>query len=69
MLCVDVRQLKGGAVETDGLLAPTDPALEGLDVALRGPVQIEGTLQPTAEGNFLWRGRLRQRRHSPATVA
>ncbi len=63
MLRVDVRQLKGGAVETDGLLAPTDPALEGLDVALSGPVQIEGTLQPTAEGNFLWRGRLQ------ATVA
>ncbi|MEP6589689.1 MAG: DUF177 domain-containing protein [Gemmatimonadota bacterium] len=63
MLRVDVRQLKGGSVSTDGQLAPTDSAFDGLDVALDGPVDVEGTLHPTAEGNFLWRGRIR------ATVA
>lgn len=58
MLRVDVRQLKGGPVETDGQIAPSASALEGLDVALTGPVQVEGMLQPTSEGNFLWRGRI-----------
>ncbi|MES2123129.1 MAG: DUF177 domain-containing protein [Gemmatimonadota bacterium] len=58
MLRVDVRQLKGGPVSTDGQLAPTDSAFDGLDVALVGPVVVEGSLQATAEGGYLWRGRL-----------
>lgn len=63
MLRVDVRQLRGGPVATDGQIAPTDPALEGLETALTGPVLVEGMLQPATEGNFLWRGRIQ------ATVA
>lgn len=58
MLRVDLRQLKGGPVATDGQLVPSDSAFEGLDVALMGPVQVEGMLQATAEGNYLWRGRV-----------
>lgn len=59
MLRVDVRQLKGGPVRTDGQLAPTDPAFEGLDLAFAGPVEITGTLQPMDGGGYLWRGRIR----------
>jgi uncharacterized protein len=58
MLRVDVRQLRGGPVATDGQIAPTDPGFEGLAAALLGPVLVDGTLQPAAGENFLWRGRI-----------
>ena len=58
MLRVDVRQLRGGPVTTDGEIAPTDPVFDGLEAALQGPVFVEGTLQPATGENFLWRGRI-----------
>ena len=59
MLRVDFRELQQGPVETNGELEPGDPALDGLALALDGPVEVAGVLQATADGNYLWRGRIR----------
>jgi uncharacterized protein len=56
MLRIDLRQLQQGPAETTGALAPDDPALEGLDLALMGPVEVTGRLQATEGDNYLWRG-------------
>lgn len=58
MLRVDIRDLDRGPVETDSRLEPTDPLFEGLGLALAGPVDVSGRLQATADGEYLWRGRI-----------
>jgi uncharacterized protein len=59
MLRVDIRDLQRGPVRTVGELSPDDPAFEGLDLHLVGPVSVTGQLQPTGPGEYLWRGRIR----------
>jgi uncharacterized protein len=59
MLRVDLRELARGPVGTRGELGQDDPLLEGLDVALGGPVLVIGRLQATGEGRFYWHGSLR----------
>jgi uncharacterized protein len=59
MLRVDIRELQRGPVRTDGRLAPEDPAFEGLGLGLDGPVTVQGQLQATGDGEYLWRGRVR----------
>ncbi len=59
MLRVDLSELARGPVETRGELGQDDPLLEGLDVALGGPVVVTGRLQATGEGRFYWHGSLR----------
>src|SRR5215203_3126634 len=59
MLRVDIRDLQRGPVKTVGELQPDDPAFEGLDLHLIGPVQVNGQLQATGPGEYLWRGTLR----------
>ncbi|HKA59800.1 MAG TPA: DUF177 domain-containing protein [Gemmatimonadales bacterium] len=57
MLRVDLRELaRVGAVETRGELKQDDPALEGIDITLREPVQVSGRLQRLDEGRFYWHG-------------
>ena len=58
MLRVDIRDLQRGPVETDGQLDPEDPAFEGLGLGLVGPVAVNGQLQLTGDGQYLWRGRV-----------
>jgi uncharacterized protein len=58
MLRVDIRDLQKGPVRTVGELRPDDPAFEGLELNLLGPVSVEGQLQATGEGEYLWRGSL-----------
>jgi DUF177 domain-containing protein len=43
-------------VRTVGELRPDDPAFEGLDLHLIGPVTVSGQLQATGDGEYLWRG-------------
>ena len=57
MLRVDLRELARGPVETRGELKQDDPALEGLDIALREPVMVSGRLQAIGEGRFYWQGK------------
>jgi len=57
MLRVDIRDLQRGPVRTVGVLRPDDPAFEGLDLNLVGPVAVTGQLQATGQGEYLWRGR------------
>ncbi len=59
MLRVDLRELAQGPVDTRGELGQADPMLDGLDVALAGPVVVTGRLQATGEGRFYWHGTLR----------
>ena len=59
MLRVDLRELAQGPVDTRGELGQADPLLEGLDVALGGPVVVVGRLQATGEGRFYWHGTVR----------
>jgi len=56
MLRVDIRDLQRGPVRTIGELAPEDPTFEGLGLDLVGPVTVEGQLQATGDGEYLWRG-------------
>lgn len=58
MLEVYIRELDRGAVETDALVPPGDPALEGLEVRLAEPLRVTGRLQSAAEGEYFWRGRM-----------
>ena len=58
MLRVDIRDLQRGPVRTDGRLDPDDPALQGLGLGLAGPVSVDGQLQATGDGEYLWRGRI-----------
>jgi uncharacterized protein len=58
MLRVDIRDLERGPVRTVGELQPDDPAFEGLDLNLVGPVSVSGQLQATGDGEYLWRGTL-----------
>jgi len=58
MLRVDIRDLQRGPVRTEGELLPDDPAFEGLDLNLVGPVSVTGQLQATGPGEYLWRGRV-----------
>jgi|SRR5437660_5460315 len=61
MLRVDVRALRTGPVETVGAVSPRDPILEGLDLALDGPVEVTGMLETTGRGDYFWRGNLEGR--------
>jgi uncharacterized protein len=58
MLRVDLRDLQRGPVETVGDIQPADKAFEGLQLALRGPVHVDGRLQETGDGEYFWRARL-----------
>ena len=59
MLRVDLRELALGPVETRGELAPADPLLAPLEIALAEPVVVGGRLQAIGEGRFYWHGTLR----------
>ncbi len=59
MLRVDLREIHRGPVDTAGVLQPDDPAFEGLDLGLTGPVAVNGRLQETGPGEFFWRGKVR----------
>ena len=58
MLRIDIRDLQRGPVDTTGVLPPGAPVLEGLGLALEGPVEVNGRLQSASEGEFLWRGQI-----------
>jgi len=58
MLRVDIRDLQRGPVKTVGELQPGDPAFQGLDLELDGPVHVKGQLQATGDGEYLWRGHI-----------
>ena len=55
---MDIRDLHRGPVRTIGELAPEDPTFEGLGLDLLGPVTVQGQLQATGDGEYLWRGDL-----------
>jgi uncharacterized protein len=59
MLRVDVRQIDRDGIPTRGRLLPDDPAFEGLTTPFLEPVEVEGHLRPTSEGDFVWRGHVR----------
>ncbi len=58
MLRVDIRDLRHGPVDTVGDVAADDPAFEGLDLSLAGPLHVEGRLQATGAGEYFWKGQL-----------
>ena len=58
MLLVKRRELQDCPVATTGEMAVGDPMLDGLDLRLTGPVRVDGMLQETEDGSYLWRGHL-----------
>ena len=56
MLQIDVRELRHGPVLVSGQVLPDDPLFEGLDVALLGPVTVQGDLQPAGQSGYYWHG-------------
>jgi uncharacterized protein len=63
MLLVDVRNLRQGPVDTRGRIEPGDPLLEGLALELSQPLDVDGRLQATAEGEYFWKGHVRGEVH------
>ena len=59
MLRIDARALRDGAVPTEASVGPDDPAFQGLDLHLAGPVEVTGTLQGAGPGTYRWVGRVR----------
>jgi uncharacterized protein len=59
MLRVDIRDLQRGSAPTNGELDPDDPMFQGLGLDLLGNISIDGQLQGTSEGEYLWRGSVR----------
>ena len=60
MLRVDLRELaQGRAVETRGELKQDDPALDGTELRLLQPVDVQGRLQAIGEDRFYWQGTAR----------
>lgn len=59
MLLVDVRDVQRAPVRTTARLVPGDAVVEGLDITLLGPLEIDGRLQQTADGEYYWQGHLR----------
>lgn len=55
---MDIRDLSRGPVRISGELGPDDPAFQGLGLDLVGNVSVNGQLQGTTEGEYLWRGSL-----------
>ena len=58
MLRVDLRELRLGPVDTVGQVPADHPALAGLELDMAGPVEVDGRLQATGEGEYLWRADL-----------
>jgi uncharacterized protein len=58
MLRVDIREFRRGPVNTVGVIPATDPLFEGLDASLAAPLDVEGVLETTGRGDFLWRGQI-----------
>jgi uncharacterized protein len=56
MLHLNIRELQAGPVDTVGTLDPADPVFVGLGLRFTKPVEVDGVLQETGDGNFLWRG-------------
>lgn len=56
MLTFDVRTIRSGSVATSVAVPPGDRVFEGLEIALEGPVQVEGSLQAAGQGTFRWKG-------------
>jgi DUF177 domain-containing protein len=56
MLHLNLRDLQGGPVQTNGTLDAADPVFVGLGLQFAGPVQVAGALQETGDGDFLWHG-------------
>lgn len=63
MLRVDLRDLQRGPVRTVGQIPADDPAFQWLGLDLAGPVAVQGQLQATGEGEYLWRGSIRGAMH------
>ena len=56
MLMVDLRDLQRGPVETVGVVPPDDEVLQGLGLDLTRPLDVQGKLQATGDGEVYWRG-------------
>src|SRR6478752_2280705 len=56
MLMVDLRDLQRGPVETVGVVSPDDEVLQGLGLDLTRPLDVQGKLQSTGDGEVYWRG-------------
>ncbi len=61
MLLVDLRQLRQGPVETSGSLPVGHEVLQGLEFELVDPVNVEGRLQETGDGDYYWHATIRGR--------
>jgi uncharacterized protein len=59
MLRVDLRAAAAGPVETDAVLAPTDPALADLATVPTSPVVVSGRLMAAGTGSYYWAGLVR----------
>jgi uncharacterized protein len=59
VLEIDLRALEQGALETHAEIAATDPLFSDIDVALVGPVVVDGRLGRLRDDEYLWQATLR----------
>ena len=59
MLCVDLRALDEGPIETDGVVAADDPIFADVGFVLAAPVEVRGRLTASGSGRYYWHGTLR----------
>ncbi len=58
MLRVDLRELRQGPVEVQAEVPAGDEAFEGLGLELAEPVELDGSVQPANDGEYLFRARV-----------
>lgn len=57
MLRIALAEVRAGAVQTDGAIAPGDPVLAGLGASVIAPLEVQGRFSGAGEGKYYWRAR------------
>ena len=57
MLRVTLAEVRGGPVDTTGVLAPDDPILAGANWSLAAPLSVRGRFSGAGEEKYYWRVR------------
>jgi len=58
MLRIDLGEVRAGAVETPGLVVPSDPLWTGTGLTLAEPLRVEGRFSCAGEGKYFWHAQM-----------
>jgi uncharacterized protein len=63
MLCIDLADVRAGAVETPGFIEASDPLWGGFGLALVGSLSVRGRFSSAGEGTYFWHARVKASFH------